>query len=522
MPDKITICYSIQLIMKNISLIFLCFLILMSIEGFSQGNGKDKDNGNGPKPEHNVFPPYGSVGIGTRYPSETLEVIGNVKVSETMQANQLNVIGLQATRLSVAEDVNIGSNLLVSGSVGIGVTSPTEKLDIAGNLRVSSTIFSEQINTTGVNSTIGNFSGRLTIGENALVSGLVGIGVAEPEERLEVAGNIKATENLLANGFQVINGNISSTLRVSENAFVDGFVGVGTSSPAEKLEVAGNIKANGNLMGVGIRAEDGVITKSMNIGENLVVNGNLGIGVADPEEKLDIAGNLKISGFADANQISATGMTTATLQVNETMTVNDLALFNGKIGIGVNNPTEALQVNGNIKATGNLTANAVNTESLNTNDAQVDGNLNVTGNIKAGIIEATEIRTPNQQSGQLSISKLSVNSTRNIPDGYVMAVDGKMLATRVEVFAPENWPDYVFEKDYHLRPLEEVESYVQKHGHLPEVPSAKAMQQGGYSVATMDASLLEKIEELTLYMIELKKENQGLKNRIQQLEELNK
>ena len=84
-----------------------------------------------------------------------------------------------------------------------------------------------------------------------------------------------------------------------------------------------------------------------------------------------------------------------------------------------------------------------------------------------------------------------------------------------------HWPDYVFEKSYTLKPLEEVEAFVNENKHLPEVPSAKEIEAEGIDAAKMDAALLKKIEELTLYMIEmnktineLKKENQSLKQSI--------
>ncbi|MEM6830069.1 MAG: hypothetical protein AAF551_06105 [Bacteroidota bacterium] len=66
-----------------------------------------------------------------------------------------------------------------------------------------------------------------------------------------------------------------------------------------------------------------------------------------------------------------------------------------------------------------------------------------------------------------------------------------------------NWPDYVLKNAYELRPLEEVKSFVEKHHHLPEVPSEQVIKEEGYNMTEMDAILLKKIEELTLYIIEL-------------------
>jgi hypothetical protein len=69
-------------------------------------------------------------------------------------------------------------------------------------------------------------------------------------------------------------------------------------------------------------------------------------------------------------------------------------------------------------------------------------------------------------------------------------------------------PDYVFEKDYNLMSLEEIKAYIEKHKHLPEVPSAKEMETNGVNLSEMNMILLKKVEELTLHVIELKKENE--------------
>lgn len=92
--------------------------------------------------------------------------------------------------------------------------------------------------------------------------------------------------------------------------------------------------------------------------------------------------------------------------------------------------------------------------------------------------------------------------------------DGKIFAKEVEVKA-NVWADYVFNDDYNLKSLEEVEKYIKEKRHLPNVPSAKEVSEKGINVAEMDSKLLEKIEELTLYSIEQNK-------RIQKLESENK
>jgi hypothetical protein len=75
-------------------------------------------------------------------------------------------------------------------------------------------------------------------------------------------------------------------------------------------------------------------------------------------------------------------------------------------------------------------------------------------------------------------------------------------------------PDYVFEKEYRLRSLADIEHYITENKHLPEVPSAKQMEEEGLHLKEMNLLLLKKVEELTLYVIELKKESDAQQKRI--------
>jgi hypothetical protein len=97
------------------------------------------------------------------------------------------------------------------------------------------------------------------------------------------------------------------------------------------------------------------------------------------------------------------------------------------------------------------------------------------------------------------------------PGGYKLAVDGKAICTELVVRLVPNWPDYVFDKKYKLLTLEEVEDFIQKNNHLPRIPSAKTLEANGLSLGEMQKLQMEKIEELTLYVIELKKEIEKLK-----------
>ncbi len=109
------------------------------------------------------------------------------------------------------------------------------------------------------------------------------------------------------------------------------------------------------------------------------------------------------------------------------------------------------------------------------------------------------------------------------PGSFKLAVNGKTWTTEVQV-AVSKPPDYVFEPTYHLSPLDSIKTYIDKNKHLPEVPSAKEMEKNGVNLGEMNMLLLKKIEELTLYVIELKKENEieklNNKEQSKQIEEL--
>ena len=88
-----------------------------------------------------------------------------------------------------------------------------------------------------------------------------------------------------------------------------------------------------------------------------------------------------------------------------------------------------------------------------------------------------------------------------------LALDGYLVCEGITVVGEDNVPssDYVFEADYNLLSLTEVETFIKENKHLPEVPSAEEFKNKGYSLGQMDDLLLRKIEELTLYMIEQQK-----------------
>ena len=95
---------------------------------------------------------------------------------------------------------------------------------------------------------------------------------------------------------------------------------------------------------------------------------------------------------------------------------------------------------------------------------------------------------------------------------FKLAVEGKIGAREVHVTLATTWPDYVFNKEYTRMKLAELENFIKTYNHLPNIPSAQEVKEKGINLGEMNAKLLEKIEELTLYVIELKKENDVIKD----------
>ena len=94
---------------------------------------------------------------------------------------------------------------------------------------------------------------------------------------------------------------------------------------------------------------------------------------------------------------------------------------------------------------------------------------------------------------------------------------GGILADSMRLAPNTNWADKVFNKDYPLKSLKELEQYISVNKHLPGIPTSGEVQSNGVNVGDMETKLLEKIEELTLYVLELKKENQQQQKEIDKI-----
>lgn len=114
---------------------------------------------------------------------------------------------------------------------------------------------------------------------------------------------------------------------------------------------------------------------------------------------------------------------------------------------------------------------------------------------------------PKVGRASIFVDNLGIGTTN--PGSWKLAVKGKIRAEEIKV--ETGWADYVFKEDYDLPTLEEVEKHIKEKGHLINIPSAKEVEENGIQLGEMNKLLLEKIEELTLYVIQVKNENDRLK-----------
>jgi hypothetical protein len=137
--------------------------------------------------------------------------------------------------------------------------------------------------------------------------------------------------------------------------------------------------------------------------------------------------------------------------------------------------------------------------------------------------DATNERYENITFGTLAQERMRIDANGYVSIGtknnfgYMFSVNGSAIFQRVVVKKAGTWPDYVFAADYKLPSLYEVEKYIQENKHLEGIPSAETIEKEHLDLGNMQAQMLKKLEEMTLYMIELKKENDALKQEIEKL-----
>lgn len=309
-------------------------------------------------------------------------------------------------------------------------------------------------------------------------------------------------------------------------------VGIGTSSPLSKLEVIGQVS-------IGYRS-------SAPAGQNnLIVEGNVGIGTYNPLEKLDVDGKIKTTGFQLLNgqlngqlngnilqcdnEGNATWVDPSVINDGDwTLLTNNLFVESGRnVGIGTSTPTQPLDVVGNVKISGDIYGGHNDWQALKlyagtnySDGAYLSMNSNYAQTASIKLYARGENGRVEFHNHERQVMSVRGDGNVYVGDSYNtsnMVVNGEINALLVRATINLPWPDYVFDKDYNLMPLTELEQFVTKNHHLPDMPTEEEVHEEGVNLAEMNALLLKKVEELTLYVIELNKENEEIKREINEL-----
>ena len=429
--------------------------------------------------------------------------------------------------------------ILANGFVGIGTTTPTALLNTTGTLRFQNLVDATnpfkilgtdnngnvfeynpaQIGSGGTSDydwlkTDGSFP--TSINDNIYTNGNVGINVLNPTANLNTNGTLKF-ENLAdsTNPFKILGtDNIGNVFEFNPAEF-----STGTTGDFDWLKTDGSFPTS--------------------INDNIYTNGNVGINVLNPTANLNTNGTLKFENLADStnpfkilgtdnignvfefNPAEFSTGTTGDFDWLKTdgsfpTSINDNIYTNGNVGINVLNPTANLNTNGTLKF-----------ENLadSTNPFKILGTDN-TGNVfefnPAELVAGatgdfdwlkTDGSFPTSINDNIyTFGKVGIN-TKTFPvevgdvdvSSYSLYAKGGILTEEVRVALSSNWADFVFNKEYALEPLENVEKFILKNKHLKDVPNAAEVKKNGIELGEMNKILLQKIEELTLYLIDLNK-----------------
>jgi hypothetical protein len=383
----------------------------------------------------------------------------------------------------------VGNNSTNSNvGIGTGSTTPAFKLDIKGG----DIFLNNGINSSLHFRTDGNGNAFINNMNNFVNNGSSGNGY------LTITG-----QSMLR--FKVGNSGTSGTewMRITEA----GRVGIGTANPNANLDVFGT---------------DGIRLTNSTVGEDyMLIKANHNVAALNPGASTVSAlitnrrlGHLVFDIYANDNGDSFAIRTDKDLN-GEVDEISMVVKPTGNVGIGTTTPSTRLDVSG-VTTVRNEGDGAI----LLDLKSERGWRFQQKGTGPSASLEFYNYGGLNKNFSILTDGKVGIGTPT--PDAK-LTVKGDIHTQEVKVdLNGAVAPDYVFEKDYPLTTLEDLKSYIDQHKHLPEVPSAKEMEENGINLKEMNLLLLKKVEELTLHVIEQNKLIKNQNDRISKLENTNR
>ncbi|MCW3070642.1 MAG: calcium-binding protein [Bacteroidetes bacterium] len=411
------------------------------------------------------------------------------------------------------------------GKVGIGTSTPNYKLDVDGDVRITQNLYlqgalviNEKITTPKQMKAASIVTDSIIMDSTKAFYGVSKF--TDPvklQSKLSVNGDADFLGALIARQgvkFDNLNG-ISYSNISGVRTFSYGRTGLTYRTPA----CAAQASSTANIFGGILQIYDADATGGITPGSGLL---NLQAWTGGSSIDASIEGNtgpgsLLLNYFCGNNTYINTGTNGGDVQI--------CSATLGKVGIGSSSPTEKLDVLGNIKVNGYQIYFKDQNHGIGYFDIYTTtgkyANKSIDGPVLYGY---TGGALGTNQSGTKNIALswlangdvgIGIDLNGNNPNGYKLAVNGTIGAKEMKVeISTTPWPDYVFEKEYKLTKITELEKYLQINKHLPGIPSSEDVSDaGGVLIGDFQTKLLQKVEELTLYIIEQNKRIEALENK---------
>ena len=474
--------------------------------------------------------------------------LGNQKIF--IQKNGNTGIGLgnnviPVNRLDIKGGVAIGNNftpngvtpgivaptsgLIVEGKVGIGTSSPNNKVEITSGINGNSGLRFTDL-TSNYNPATSIASNRfLTVNQNGDV---VLNKMANPIETNVLTSNanlMTSNVNSISSSSTIINS-ISNSVN-SNNQLITTVNGVASApvnlprTDEQSLSLTGNLLSisNGNSVSLPSYIDT---PQLLSQSENTITLSNGGGSFTLPTFNDTDAQSLALNGntLSISNGNSVTLPTYVDTPQTLSQTGNTVTLSNG--GGFFTLPSTIITAGTNVTVTGSgssvtpYVVSAADT-SLYANNGTINSATTTNGN---RVVTMNNSNIWFQSAAADTNSKIYIGTTATYPSttgNYKLYVEGGILTEKVKVAlrSTANWADYVFEKNYDLMPLKNVEEYIAIHKHLPGIDSASELAKNGLDLAEMQAKHMAKIEEMMLYIID---QNKTIEKNIKDIEELKK